>query len=107
MSRDWRLYRDDLIEAAEKIGRFIAGSNASSLRRDEARFDAVLFNLQVIGEAAKRLADSGVGDDIDWSSPARMRDIISHHYFAVDADLVWEIASVHVPALLTRVRKLE
>ena len=107
MSRDWRLYLDDLIASAEKIARFVEAQSADSLRVDEARFDAVLFNILVIGEAAKRLADLGVGDGIDWSEPARMRDLIAHHYFAVDPDLVFEVATVHVPALLRTARGLE
>jgi len=65
MSRDWRLYRDELVEAAEKTARFVKGHSAGSLAADEARYDAVLFNLQVIGEAAKRLAGAGKDQDID------------------------------------------
>jgi len=107
MSRDWRLYLDDLIAAAEKIARFVDGRTAESLQADEARFDAVLFNIQVIGEAAKRLAEAGVGEDVDWSAPARMRDLLAHHYFAVDPDLVFEVATIHVPALQRTARELE
>lgn len=54
MSRDWLLYLDDLIAAAEKIGRCTAGRSVASLVADETAFDAVLFNLQVIGEAVTR-----------------------------------------------------
>ena len=102
MSRDWLLYLDDLIAAAEKIGRCTAGRSVDSFVADEAAFDAVLFNLQVIGEAVKRLpeheraalpAEHRVG-------PARLRDLIAHHYFAIDPDLIWEVATRHVPALL-------
>ncbi len=53
MSRSWLLYLDDLIESAEKIGRLVADRTYSTFTSDEAVFDAVLFNLQVIGEAIK------------------------------------------------------
>ena len=48
MSRDWLLYLDDLIASAEKIGRLVAGRDLPTLHADEAAYDAVLFNLQVI-----------------------------------------------------------
>jgi uncharacterized protein with HEPN domain len=58
VSRSWLLYLDDLIESAEKIGRLVAGRTLSTFTDDEAVFDAVLFNLQVIGEAVKQLPDA-------------------------------------------------
>lgn len=57
MSRSWLLYLDDLIESAEKIARLTAGRTFSTFTSDEAAFDAVPFNLQVIGEAIKRLPE--------------------------------------------------
>ena len=51
MSRSWLLYLDDLIESAEKIERFVAGRTLAAFSSDEVILDAVLFNLQVIGEA--------------------------------------------------------
>lgn len=56
MSRSWLLYLDDLIASAEKVGRLTQRwSNAAHWAADEAALDAVLFNLQVIGEAIKKL----------------------------------------------------
>ena len=102
MSRSPLLYLDDLIASAEKIGRLTAGRSVEQLVLDEAAFDAVLFNLQVIGGAAKKLPDdlrAGLSA-VHQTAPARLRDLIAHHYFALDADIVWEVAQTHVPALL-------
>jgi uncharacterized protein with HEPN domain len=62
----------------------------------------VLFNLQIIGEAAKRLPDiaRAMLPDVDWSGPARLRDLIAHHYFAVDGNIVWDVATNHVPKMV-------
>ena len=57
MSRSWLLYLDDLIESAEKIERFVAGRTVATFKSDEAILDAVLFNLQVIGEAVKQMPE--------------------------------------------------
>ncbi len=85
MSRDWLLYLDDLIVAAEKIGRITAKHNAESLATEEAAFDATLFNLQVIGEAIKRLPERALQQLSlpHRNGPARLRDLIAHHYFAI------------------------
>ncbi|MGD9603338.1 MAG: DUF86 domain-containing protein [Gammaproteobacteria bacterium] len=101
------LYLDDLIESAEKIGRFISRHTADSIRMDEAVFDAVLFNLQIIGEAVKRLPDDVRAKLPDaGAGPARLRDLIAHHYFAIDSDIVWEVATTHVPSLLQQAHQL-
>ena len=108
MSRSWLLYLDDLIASAEKIGRLVSGMNASTFSSDEAVFDAVLFNLQVIGEAVKNLPESArkALSTKNASAPARLRDLIVHHYFAIDAEIIWDVATNHVPQLLSEARML-
>jgi uncharacterized protein with HEPN domain len=108
VSRDWLLYLDDLIGSAEKIQRFLKGRALEGFASDEMLFDAVLFNLEVIGEAVKKLpaeAKTAVPEG-DWSGPARMRDLIAHHYFAVDPEIVWEAATQHVPRILEHARRV-
>ena len=108
MSRDWLLYLVDLIESGEKIERFVSGRTFQTFLADEAIFDAVLFNLQVIGEATKKLpaeARSALSE-AGGSAPARLRDLIAHHYFALDAEIIWEVAATHVPRMLAQAREL-
>ena len=108
MSRDWLLYLGDLIESGEKIERFVHGRTFETFLSDEAIFDAVLFNLQVIGEATKKLpaeARSALSE-AGGSAPARLRDLIAHHYFALDAEIIWEVATTHVPRMLAQAREL-
>jgi len=102
VSRDWLLYLDDLIASAQKIGRITAGLRQAQIVDNEAAFDAVLFNLQVIGEAIKRLPDDIRNQlpEAHRSAPARLRDLIAHHYFAIDAEIIWDVVTHHVPALL-------
>jgi uncharacterized protein with HEPN domain len=108
MSRDWRLHLDDLIGAAEKIGRLVAGRDLAHWQSDEAAVDAVLFNLQVIGESLKRLPP----EQLDLLPPAhrrdpiRLRDLIAHRYFALDASVIHDAATRHVPDLLEHARRL-
>jgi uncharacterized protein with HEPN domain len=56
--------------------------------------DAVIRNLEVIGEAVKALSDEvkNARTEIPWQMIARMRDKLIHHYFSVDVDIVWQTA---------------
>ena len=108
MSRDWLLYLDDLVQSAEKICRYVDGLSFEEFCANEVIFDAVLFNLQVIGEASKQLPDTAkvAVSEIEWSDPARFRDIIAHHYFALDPHIIWDVAVHRVPELLATARSL-
>jgi uncharacterized protein with HEPN domain len=109
VSRDWLLYLDDLIASAEKIARLIAGRDLTAVRADEAAYDAVLFNLQIIGESVKRLpADRREAlPEAHRAGPARLRDLIAHRYFAIEPTIIWDVVTHHVPALLEDARRLQ
>ena len=108
MSRDWLLFLDDMIEAAEKVERLTAHRTFQRFVDDEGIFDAVLMNLLVIGEAAKNIPMEVLSGapQVDWSGAAGLRDIIAHRYFGVDQGLVWDIVRNYVPGLLDGARGL-
>jgi uncharacterized protein with HEPN domain len=58
MSRDFRLYLEDMLAAIEKTLAYSADANSESLAEDTMRFDAILFNLQIVGEAAKQVLEN-------------------------------------------------
>lgn len=68
----------------------------------------MLFNLQVIGEAVKALppAQRAGLPPRHQSGPARLRDLIAHHHFAIDAEIIWDVVTNHVPMLLAAARRL-
>lgn len=109
MSRDWLLFLDDMIEAAEKIERYVSKRTYDAFITDEVIFDAVLMNLLVIGEATKKLPDDALVamPEVDWSGAAGLRDIIAHHYFGIDQRLIWDIVCNYVPPLLESARGLQ
>ncbi len=102
MSRDWRLYWDDVMAACRKVQRYTAGLDKAQFRGDEKTYDAVLRNIEVIGEAAKNLPDHVRArvSGIEWRKIAGMRDIVAHKYFGVDDAILWSIVSEKVPELL-------
>ncbi len=107
-SRDWRLYADDIVEACEKVRRFIAGMSFESFASDERTRDAVVRNLEVIGEAAKNLPDEVIAraSEVEWRKIRGMRDVLAHGYFGLELKVVWSTAITKLDALEKAVRRL-
>ncbi|MHC4677946.1 MAG: HepT-like ribonuclease domain-containing protein [Planctomycetota bacterium] len=101
MSRDEIMYLQDIAESCEKILRFTAGLSQSDLMGDERTYDAVIRNLEIIGEAAKHVSEDLRRQlaDIEWRKAAGLRDILAHAYFGIDNDILWDVVQNKVPQL--------
>jgi uncharacterized protein with HEPN domain len=89
--RDDRARLEDIIEAAECIGKYSERGRAA-FEHDELIQTWMLHHLQVIGEAARGLSPTfreRYPDEI-WSRAIGMRNILVHRYFAIDPDAVWD-----------------
>ncbi len=82
---------------------------APQFRADRKTIDAVAHNLEVIGEAVKRLPPSAKDrrTDVDWRKIAGLRDILIRAYFGIDLDVVWDAVVSKVPQLLEAVTDLQ
>lgn len=100
MRRDVTVFLDDIVAACEKIGRYVPQS-FEQFAADERTIDAVVRNLEIIGEAAKRVPPETRAEmpEIEWQRIAGLRDILIHEYFAVDLRIVWDVVQTRVPAL--------
>lgn len=90
MSRDWTFYLEDILDSARKVMAYTAGMSLDDFRTNTVIYDAVMRNLEIIGEAAKHLPDAAKAmmPDVEWSKAAAFRDVISHHYFGLDIKIV-------------------
>jgi uncharacterized protein with HEPN domain len=106
--RDWRLYADDMVDACGRIRRAIAGLTLQTFRADEIRQDAVVRNIEIIGEAAKHIPDDVAvrAPEIPWRNVRGMRDILAHGYFNVSVDIIWMTATTRIEELETAIQKL-
>jgi uncharacterized protein with HEPN domain len=98
--KDDGLYLYHMLERCQRISRFVAAGREKFMAAEELQ-DAVIRNIEVIGEAAKRvsLASRGRLAEIDWKRICGMRDVLIHDYIGVDVEQVWAVASTRVPEL--------
>ena len=108
MSRDWALFLADIAEACCLVEQFTAGLTGESFARNALAFHATVRNLEIIGEAAKRLPDEARArmTEVDWTGAARFRDVIAHRYFALDPAVVWNIVETKIPILCLAASRL-
>ena len=108
MSRDYRLYLDDTRESCEKVLRYVRGLTFDQFMHDEKTFDAVVRNLEVIGEATKHipLDVRSRYPEVEWPKIAGLRDVVVHEYFGLDEDILWDVVQNHVPVLLNHVLRI-
>lgn len=107
MSRDDSHLLDMLI-AARRVQRFASGRERRELEQDEVFRSAVLFQLLVLGEAAKRVSPAfrEAHPEIVWKEPAGMRDRLIHGYNRIDLDKVWDTMMRRLPELIPALEKL-
>jgi uncharacterized protein with HEPN domain len=108
MSRDYRLYLDDIQSSTEKILRYTQGLDFGSFTNDAKTFDAVVLNLQIIGEAVKNIPDSikAKYPQVDWRRIAGLRDVIAHGYFGLNEHLLWDLVQNRIPQLSEQIREI-
>lgn len=99
--RDYRLYLEDILEAIKNIEKYTKGINAKKLKDNSLIRDAVIRNLEIIGEAVKHipLTLKKKHPLIEWKKISGLRDILAHEYFGVDLGILWDIISNKLPAL--------
>jgi uncharacterized protein with HEPN domain len=105
--KDDLVYLSHVRDAIDRINAYTSGGRDSFLT-DAMIQDAVIRNLEVIGEAAKGLSEELrlVNSDIPWRQIAGLRDVLIHHYFGVKLETVWQVVVEHLPRLRERVEQL-
>ncbi len=108
MPRDYRVSLKDVLEAIATVSEFIGSINREEFQGDKKTLHAVVRNLEVIGEAIKNVP-SEVRDQhpqVPWERIAGLRDILIHHYFGIDADIVWDIVANKLPELKQQIQAI-
>jgi len=85
----------------QKIARYVAGMERAAFLADDKTVDAVVRNVEIIGEASKQLPDDFKTHypQVPWQQMAGMRNRIVHDFAGVDLELVWEVVTKSLPVL--------
>jgi len=92
MYRTQKLFLQDILNSIIKIEKYIKFMTLNDFKNDEKIIDAVLRNLEIIGEAVKNLSNKIKKNypEINWKAIAGMRDRLIHGYFGINIEIVWE-----------------
>jgi uncharacterized protein with HEPN domain len=106
--RTYKIYLDDIILAMQRIAEYIEKLNLESFIADYKTVDAVIRNFEIIGEASKNIPDSLKTKyvEVPWKEMYYLRNKVSHEYFGIDYEVIFDIAKNHLPENLLQIEKI-
>jgi len=106
--KDDSIYIDHILNNINRVLDYISGKDRESFEADLVTQDAVVRQLEILGEATKWVSTElrSKHPDIPWSDMAGMRDVLIHDYIDVDFGVVWKTASEDIPNLKALILKL-
>jgi uncharacterized protein with HEPN domain len=115
MSRaeDFRIndYLGHILEAIERINRYVGTINEDEFLEDEKTQDAVIRNFEIIGEASRNIERyhpdfAREHSHIPWGVAYEMRNFLAHGYFMVDTEIVWKTIKNDLPNMAEQISRL-
>ena len=102
MASDDSLYVRHIVEAGEQVASYAAGHVRADLDREPLLRDGLIRQIEIIGEAARRLSDDFRSryPGVPWRDIIAMRNRLIHAYAGVNLDLVWETVQQDIPELV-------
>lgn len=105
--RDAHLRLQDIAEAIDRIFEYTKPHSLISFRADRMVVDAVVRNLEVIGEAARHVDEETAASlpEVPWQDMRGLRNVLIHEYFGVSIDIVWETVGRDLRPVLDAIRR--
>ena len=103
-----KTYIDRIIKYAKKIGRYMQEVDTfRDFEKNDEKVDAVILNLEQIGETAKKLSEETKQNykSIHWPSIIGLRNMISHEYEGIRLNIIYDIATSNIPEVLSKLDK--
>ena len=107
MRRDL-LFLKDIINSMNKIFNYTEKMTKEEFKNDDLTIDAVLRNIEIIGEAANNLSEEiyDKNENIPWGRMIGLRNIVIHEYFGVDLNIIWQIITVNLPETKPKIEEI-
>ena len=106
--RNNELYLQDILDSINKILKYTSDFSFDDFKNNTITVDAVIRNLEIIGEAASHI-DSKLrkdSSDIPWAHMVAMRNKMTHEYFGVDVEILWQTIQHDLPTLKKLIQKI-
>ena len=102
------LLLSDILDAIDRVPIYIEGLSFDAFSNDQKSIDAVVRNLEIIGEAASRLPDEfkEKHPQVEWHKVVGLRNRIIHGYFGIDLKIIWQIIHADLPKLRQTLSRL-
>ena len=106
--RKYGFYLEDILVSMERIKEYISGLELIQFKKNHMVVDAVIRNFEIIGEASKHIPKNIITKypNIPWKKMYGLRNIVTHEYFGLDYELIWEIAKNDLPKNQVDLQKL-
>ncbi|MFQ3674928.1 MAG: DUF86 domain-containing protein [Endomicrobiia bacterium] len=108
MKRTSKLFVIDIKNSLDKIKKYVNNKNFKKFSADEKTIDAVIRNLEIIGEASKNVSEElkRKYSTIPWKEINGLRNRITHEYFGLDYEIIWEIVKTDLPKLEKSIKEI-
>jgi uncharacterized protein with HEPN domain len=108
MPRDPGVYLEDILEAIRRIVSYTEGLDFVAFAKNPMVLDAVIRNLEVIGEAAGRIPEEirAASSEIEWRKIVAIRNVLAHEYFGIHTKIVWDVIVGKLGPLEAACRKI-
>ncbi|MFN0242768.1 MAG: DUF86 domain-containing protein, partial [Planctomycetota bacterium] len=108
LTQDTSVLLEDILAAIVAIHEYTLDMELSDFVDDRKTVDAVVRNLEVIGEAARKIPEEvkSATPSIEWRKLAGLRNMLAHEYFRVDETIVWDVVLTKLPPLEREVRRI-
>jgi len=106
--RDVITFLEDILICCQKIEKYTKGKDYAEFTKEEIIIDAVVRNLEIIGEATKKIPVSlrKKYNQIEWKKIAGLRDILIHDYFGINYKILWDIVKNKIPLLKEQINEI-
>ena len=108
MPRGFRLYLEDILTSINKIQNYIDDLSLDDFVKEEMKIDAVVRNLEIIGEASRNVPVEikEKYQDIEWRKISDFRNILAHEYFGIDYEILWDIVATKLKPLQSKIQRI-
>ena len=105
----YKLYLNDILRSIEQLEKSLGSKTKKYFEKDLDAAEATSMRLQIIGESINKIPKSikKKNPEINWDNFIRFRNIISHVYFKIDKDMLWDVFKNEIPKLKEAIKKIQ